>query len=83
MKRNTILAALAFSTLAAGALATAVSADDGDAGLLTRAQALFKPLPAAAEAPDRPVTPERVALGRGLLEARELDVPGAEGLRDG
>jgi len=78
MKRNTILAALAFSTLAAGALATAVSADDGDAGLLTRAQALFKPLPAAAEAPDRPVTPERVALGRVLFFETRLSSDGKQ-----
>lgn len=78
MKRNTILAALAGSALAAGAIATAVSADDGEAGLLARAQALFKPLPAVAEAPDRPVTPERVALGRVLFFETRLSSDGKQ-----
>lgn len=78
MKHHTILAALAGSALVAGALATAVSADDGEAGLLARAQALFKPLPAVAEAPDRPVTPERVALGRVLFFETRLSSDGKQ-----
>ena len=62
-----ITAALAGTVLAVGALATAVSADDGDAGLLARARALFKPLPADASTPERPIMPARVELGRALF----------------
>ena len=43
------------------------AADDTDQGLLERAQALFKPLPADASTPQRPVTPDLVALGQALF----------------
>jgi cytochrome c peroxidase len=42
-------------------------AEDGEQARLTQAQALFKPLPADASTPDRPITPELVALGRALF----------------
>jgi cytochrome c peroxidase len=54
----------------------AVSADDGEAGLLSRAQALFAPLPTDAATPDRPITPERVALGRVLFHETRLSSDG-------
>lgn len=57
-------------TMGAGLIAgSAVVAADGDAeqALLSRAQAVFKPLPRDASTPDRPVTPERVELGRALF----------------
>lgn len=70
MNRTTLFTALAGASLAMAALlstVSGVSAEDGEASLLARAQAIFKPLPAAAEAPDRPLTPERVSLGRVLF----------------
>jgi cytochrome c peroxidase len=44
-----------------------VSAEDSQQALLERARQLFKPLPADASTPERPVTPERVALGKALF----------------
>lgn len=58
------LAALTISVLAVSSF---VSADDGEADLLARAQGIFKPLPASAETADRPLTPARVELGRLLF----------------
>lgn len=51
--------------LAAGA--TLLGAEDNEDALLARAQQTFKPLPADAGTPERPLTPERVALGRSLF----------------
>ena len=48
-------------------LSVFVSADDGEADLLARAQSIFAPLPATAETGDRPVTAARVELGRALF----------------
>ena len=42
-------------------------ADDGEKALLARAQGVFKPLPKDAATPERPLTPERVELGRLLF----------------
>jgi len=57
--------------ITAGVLAAATwgasAANDGEQALLARAQAIFKPLPKDASTPDRPVTPERVELGRALF----------------
>ncbi|MFN0040135.1 MAG: cytochrome-c peroxidase [Burkholderiales bacterium] len=39
----------------------------GDADLLNRAKALFQPLPENAATADRPISPEKVALGRALF----------------
>src|SRR5882672_1809974 len=55
----------------AGALAAifacVVSAEDSPQALLERARQLFKPLPADASTPERPLTAERVALGKALF----------------
>jgi cytochrome c peroxidase len=61
--------AITLSTVVLGtaAVASVVSGADGEADLLARAQAVFKPLPATAETADRPVTPARVELGRALF----------------
>jgi cytochrome c peroxidase len=55
------------TALAALAGASMLSADDGEKELLARAQGIFKPLPADAATPERPLTPERVELGRLLF----------------
>ena len=47
--------------------ASFLAADDNEGALLARAQQTFKPLPADAGTPERPLTPERVALGRALF----------------
>ncbi len=71
---HAIAATLGATALLAGI--AAVSADDGEAGLLARAQAIFAPLPEAATAPDRPLTPERVELGRVLFHETRLSADG-------
>ena len=62
--KRTILFSCAVA-LAAGT--SALIAEDNDDALLARAQQQFKPLPKDASTPDRPLTPERVALGRSLF----------------
>jgi cytochrome c peroxidase len=53
------------------AFAVLPSAGDNDQLLLERAQAIFKPLPANAGTSERPISPEKVTLGRALFfEAR-------------
>ena len=44
-----------------------VSAEDSQQALLERARQLFKPLPADASTPERPLTPDRVVLGKALF----------------
>jgi cytochrome c peroxidase len=44
-----------------------VLAEDSQQALLERARQVFKPLPADASTPERPLTPERVALGKALF----------------
>ena len=44
-----------------------LAAEDNEMALLARAQQMFKPLPADAGTPERPITAERVALGRALF----------------
>jgi cytochrome c peroxidase len=61
------IAAFAALTLSVVGASFLVSAADGEAELLARAQAMFKPLPETAQTPDRPVTPARVELGRALF----------------
>jgi cytochrome c peroxidase len=68
MKQTTRFAVLSAALAAVAAAAWAAhAADDTDQGLLERAQALFKPLPADASTPQRPVTPDLVALGQALF----------------
>ena len=59
------------SLVGAGALAATFActlwAEDTDKALLERAQQMFKPLPADAGTPERPLTPERVELGKALF----------------
>jgi len=60
-------AAFAAVTVSVFGVSAVVSAEDGEAGLLARAQSMFKPLPETAETADRPVTAARVELGRALF----------------
>jgi cytochrome c peroxidase len=66
------IAALAAAALLASACATLTSSEDQT--LLARAQQLFKPLPADAGTPERPITAERVELGRALFFEPRLAV---------
>jgi cytochrome c peroxidase len=66
LTRNPVMI-LSILVLTALAVASVVSADDGESELLARAQAIFKPLPPNAATADRPLTPERVELGRALF----------------
>ena len=68
---KTLLGAVVAVALVA---ACATLPNDDDAQLLARAQALFKPLPADAGTPERPLTPERVALGRALFHEPRMAV---------
>jgi cytochrome c peroxidase len=61
-----------------GLVATVSIAEEDDASLLTRAQALFKPLPANAATADRPLTPERVELGRMLFFETRVSTDGKQ-----
>lgn len=60
-------AALYSCAIAIAAGASMLAAEDNEDALLVRAQQTFKPLPADAGTPERPLTPERVALGRSLF----------------
>ena len=70
MKTKTVLLAGAI-VLAAGCASVATG---DDAALLTRARQVFQPLPADAATPQRPITPERVALGRALFFEPRLSI---------
>ena len=65
------LAATAAWLLAACAT---VAPSGDDAQLLARAQQLFKPLPADAGSAQRPLSPERIALGRALFFEPRLSI---------
>ena len=58
------------------AVASALTAEDNEDALLGRAQQTFKPLPANASTPERPLTPERVALGRALFFETRVSTDG-------
>lgn len=47
-----------------------------DPGLMEQARAVFKPLPKTISAPDNPLTPEKVALGRMLFFEPRVSVDG-------
>jgi cytochrome c peroxidase len=71
--------AAALPVCIAAALGAAVSvgmADDGEKARLERAQGLFKPLPADASTPERPVTPALVELGRALFFETRVSTDG-------
>lgn len=76
MKKHAIL--LACTVLLGGAIASVV-AEDNEQALLARAQAQFKPLPADAGTPDRPLTPERIELGRALFFETRVSTDGKMG----
>ena len=63
---------LAGAAVIATACASVASSDD--AALLARARQLFKPLPADAATPERPLGKERVELGRALFFEPRLSV---------
>jgi cytochrome c peroxidase len=67
---------VASAALLAAMVGYTVSAGGQEQDLLARAQGMFKPLPADASAPDRPVTPERVALGRALFFENRVSTDG-------
>lgn len=59
-----------------GAVASVVVAEDAEQALLARARELFKPLPVDASTPQRPLAPERVALGRALFFETRVSTDG-------
>jgi len=73
IRNNAVLYSCAIA-LATGA--TLLGAEDNEDALLARAQQQFKPLPADASTPDRPITPERVALGRALFFETRVSTDG-------
>jgi cytochrome c peroxidase len=77
--RKTLIAAAVVSAATLVAIGgSVIAADDSDASLLARAQALFKPLPADAGTPQRPLTPEKVALGRALFFETRVSTDGKQ-----
>ena len=74
-KRFVAFGTIVFSVLGVSAM---VGADNGDADLLSRAQAIFAPLPETAETPDRPVTAARVELGRALFFEPRVSTDGKQ-----
>ncbi len=62
--------------IALAASATFLGAEDNEDALLARAQQVFKPLPADAGTPQRPLTPERVELGRLLFFENRVSTDG-------
>ncbi|HTS51891.1 MAG TPA: cytochrome c peroxidase [Burkholderiales bacterium] len=61
----------------AAIFACVVSAQDSEQDLLERARQMFKPLPPDASTSERPVTAERVALGKALFFETRASVDGA------
>lgn len=76
MNKKTKVLLYACTGMLAAFGATMLSADDGDKELLARAQGIFKPLPADAATPERPLTPERVELGRLLFFENRVSTDG-------
>jgi cytochrome c peroxidase len=76
MKANKATILYACTGLAAALGTSMLFADDGDKALLERAQAIFKPLPADASTPERPLKPEVVELGRALFFETRVSTDG-------
>ena len=66
--------AIAGTALLVGACASVSTTEDTQ--LLARAQQLFKPLPVDASTPERPLTPEKIELGRALFFEPRLSSDG-------
>jgi cytochrome c peroxidase len=64
IRKKAVLYSCAIALTAGASL---LAAEDNEEALLARAQQMFKPLPTDAGTPQRPLTPERVALGRALF----------------
>jgi cytochrome c peroxidase len=62
--------------LLTAAVASGLAAEDAEQALLARARELFKPLPAHAGTSQRPLTPERVALGKALFFETRVSTDG-------
>jgi cytochrome c peroxidase len=67
MVTRKILVSLVGSGAIVATAACMVWAEDSDKALFERAQQIFKPLPADASTPTRPITPELVELGKALF----------------
>jgi len=78
MRKKLIAAAVVSAATLVTVDDSVIAADDSDASLLARAQALFKPLPADAGTRERPLTPERVALGRALFFETRVSTDGKQ-----
>jgi cytochrome c peroxidase len=76
MKANKKTILYACTALAAALGTPLLFAEDGEKALLERAQAIFKPLPADASTPERPLKPETVELGRALFFETRLSTDG-------
>ena len=76
MNRKRTAAWLSCAVVLTGTMASVMADEEADRALLARAQALFKPLPADASTPERPLTPERVALGRALFFETRVSTDG-------
>jgi len=77
MRRTKTEVLLAGAAAVAAIFTCVVSADDSQQALLERARQLFKPLPADASTPERPLTAERVALGKALFFEPRVSSDGA------
>ena len=67
---------LACAGALAAVFACVVSADDAERAMLEQARQFFKPLPPDASTPERPVTPQRVALGKALFFEPRVSIDG-------
>jgi cytochrome c peroxidase len=67
---------LACAGLLSAAVASVVIAEDAEQALLARARVVFKPLPANAATPERPITPARVELGKALFFETRVSTDG-------
>ena len=77
MTRRRTKVLLAGAGALAAIFACVVLAEDSEQALLERARQLFKPLPPDASTPERPLTPERVALGKALFFETRVSSDGA------
>ncbi len=77
MRAKALIGQAGAALLAVG-FAASVVADDAEGNLLARARALFKPLPAVAGTPERPLTPERIELGRALFFEPRVSADGKQ-----